>query len=784
MIEPNYQSSVEFLQKLSPEGPWNLVAIAVDEKGLDGKTFHPGQEDDVVKWLTRYATRNHYYTLNPILRDIDTKPSRKDIKELAFLHVDLDPRAREDVASEQARILKLCEAMGTKPTCLVFSGGGYQALWKLEDPLPINGQEEAFEDAKLYNLQLEIIHDADHCHNVDRILRLPGTANHPDKKKREKGRTPQLAKVIWFNDVSYSLDQFTKAPQVQSADTGFSGHTVQVDGNVQRLESLDSLSVGPLCRTVIAMGQDPDEPGRWNSRSEPLWWVICEMVREGIDDQTIYAIVTDPDWSISGHVLDQPRPHDYAVRQIERAKDEAIDPILCELNDRHAVVQIGGAVKILREDSIPIGKGEFRPVINYMTFADFNNYYANRFITMTSAGSENTVDIPVGKWWVCNKHRRTYEGVVFVPGKDVDGYYNLWKGFGYEARPGNCEPFLGHIRDNICQGNEEWYDYLVGWMACLIQHPDQPGEVAVVFRGKPGTGKGFFFNQFGKLLGRHYLPVRDSNHVFGRFTQHLQECVFLFLDECIWAGNKKQEGMLKSLITEDTVLVEGKGTNAQVMMNFIHLGMASNEDWVVPVGNFDRRFFVLDVGDEQRRNREYFGDIVKEMEAGGYEALLHYLLSYDLSEFDVTQVPSTEAHKEQKMFTLSAIQEWWFGKLQDGRIYEGDNDWPRNVWASELQNDFSDHLSRWSRGQSAGNPSTLGRFLAKILPSGYAKSQASGVHTLRQDNGESKQTNRPYFYPLPSLKEARAQWDATFGDAQWISPMQLVDLGEHEETNF
>ena len=782
-MNPDYQEALKFLKHIQPEGPWNLVAIAVDGPGITGITFMPEDEKGLLRWLEAHGDRNIYYTLNKIAYPINKKPTRGDIKEMGWLHVDLDPRAREDVKTEQARLEKLVDAMGQKPTVVVFSGGGLQCLWRLKEPFTIDGKEELFEEAKLYNLQLELIYDADNCHNVDRIMRLPGTVNHPDKRKREKGREPALARVVAYNNTVFDLSEFTKAPQVQSADKGLTKNSVQVSGNVQRLDSLDSLPVGPLCRTVIAKGLDPDEPGKWSSRSEPLWWVVCEMTREGVDAETIYAIITDPDWSISGHVLAQSRPHDYAIRQIERAQDEAIDPVLCELNDKYAVVQLGGQTKILKEDIVPFNQHEDRPVVQYMNWTDFTNYFANRFITIANPNTTTVAQIPVGKWWLMHPQRRTYDGVVFLPGKTVADRYNLWKGFGFEARPGSCDLFLGHIRDNICQGNQEWTDFLVGWMARLVQRPDLPGEVALVFRGKQGTGKGFFANQFGKLLGRHYLPVRDSGHIFGRFNSHLRECVLLFADEAFWAGNKKQEGMLKSLITEDTIMSEGKGLDAQPMPNYIHLIMASNEAWVVPVGDFDRRFFVLDVGDDRRKDRAYFTKIVEELEAGGYEALLHYLLSYDLKDYDVSNVPVTEAHAEQKQFTMCGDQEWWFNKLQDGRIFARDEDWSaERVWATELCNDFIDYTNQWDRGFKS-NSTRLGIFLRKVFPSGYDREQAAGQHSVMQASGEMQMITRPYFYTIPSLDECRAHWDATFGTTtKWSKPSKPVDLGEHDTT--
>ncbi len=749
-ISPNLQASIDFLKIVHPKGPWNLVSIEPDDKGIDGITFHPGQESEALAWLEQQGkNRNIYYTLNEVSSKISKKPSRADIKSMRFLHVDLDPRAGEDVSEEQDRILKQCEAMDPKPTFVVFSGGGYQCIWSLKDPFPINGQEEAYDEAKLWNLQLELQYDADHCHNVDRILRLPGTVNWPGAKKAAKGRTPQVAKVEIHNEVAYDLSQFVKAALAQTTDTGKSTGTVKVSGNVQRLDSLDGLPVGPLCRTVIAKGCDPDEPNKWSSRSEPLWWVICEMVRADVEVDTIYSIITDPDWSISGHVLDQSRPHDYAIRQIERAKDNAIDPLLCKLNDKYAVVQLGGQVKVLKEDIVPFNQNENRPVVNYMSFGDFQNFYSNQFITVSNPGSSTTAQIPVGRWWLAHQQRRSYEGVCFVPGKTMADRYNLWKGFNYEAKPGNCESFLTHIKDNLCRREKDLSDYLIGWMARLVQHPDKPGEVAVVFRGKQGTGKGFFANQFGKLLGRHYLPVNNSEHIFGKFNAHLQECVLLFADEAFWAGNKKQEGMLKALITESTIMSESKGVDAQARPNCMHLVMASNEMWVVPVGDFDRRFFVLDVGDDRRRDRDYFGGIVQDLENGGYEALLHYLMSYDLSDFDVTDAPETAAHKEQKEFSLSPTKQWRLGLLEDGFL-------PNNVKGEANKAFTCGQDGLYARAREAVpklqhvTDSMLGRSLKP-----FRKGQATGS---------------PRWYEFKPLAELRQAWDEKYGQRDWDGP--------------
>lgn len=788
---PDYDASIAFLHQLLPAGPYNIIAIWPErsetpgdgEPSLVGKTFHPGEEDQIVNFLKRFPLRNCYYTLNPILSDINTKPSRSDIKELAFLHVDLDPESGRDVKREQLRIAILISKMFQQPTCVVFSGGGYQCIWRLSTPFEINGKAEAYDEAKLWNLQLELQYEADHCHNVDRIMRLPGTINHPDKKKREKGRTAQLARVEVFNDFIYPLSAFTKCQMVQSADSGLTKNSVQIDGNVQRLDTLDDLPVSNQIKRIIATGGDPDEPAKYADRSDAVWYVVCEMVREDIDDQTIYAIITDKDWGISAHVLDQSRPHDYAIRQIERAHDFAIDPNLDMLNSKYAVVQVGGKTQILHETTEPFPNGEDRAVIEYQSFGDFKNFFGNQFISIQNSTGKGSIEIPLGQWWVRHPQRRTYDSVVFAPGRTIPNSYNLWKGFAYEARPGDCELFLNHIYENLCHNKQDWIDFLMGWMATLVQHPDRPGEVAIVCRGKQGVGKGFYFNQLGKLFGRHYLPVTNAKHLTGNFNGHLQECVLLFADECFGGSDKSKEGLLKALITESTLISERKGIDATPKPNYLHIGMASNNEFVVPVGDFDRRFFVLDVLDAQRKNKDYFGAIIAQMNEGGYEALLHHLLSYDISKFDLSNVPATAAHSDQKKFTMTTEQEWWFHKLETRRALPWHSEWLPRVWCSELCDDFIEN-NKWDRSHRS-SATRLGMFLAKCLPNRAERAQSSGTHKVRQSDGRFESIERPTFYLMPTLDECRDHWDTTFGTTTtWPDELKVVDIPADPEGNF
>src|SRR3954468_8668933 len=200
----------------------------------------------------------------------------------------------------------------------------------------------------------------------------------------------------------------------------------------------------------------------------------------------------------------------------------------------------------------------------------------------------------------------------------------------------------------------------------MVQHPDQPGEVALVLRGKKGTGKGTLGNWLIKLLGQHGMHIAHAKHLVGNFNAHLRDAVFVFADEAFFAGDKQHEGVLKALGRGPPITIEGKYHNPVMMANMTHILMASNSDWVVPATTDERRFCVMDVSDSHIRDIPYFDAINAQMEGVGLAAMLHEFLHRDLSGFNVRQVPQTEALADQKRHSLDSLSRWWSTVLHRG----------------------------------------------------------------------------------------------------------------------
>jgi hypothetical protein len=331
----------------------------------------------------------------------------------------------------------------------------------------------------------------------------------------------------------------------------------------------------------------------------------------------------------------------------ERAADKAD---LDEMNAKYAVVKIGGKTRVMGWEESEVFPGCEVPVFSSVPgFCEFHHKRKKKL-------PDSTKKVGLGRWWINHDDRRQFDGVVYSPGgAPSDDVFNLWTGFACKPKKGDCGLYLAHLRNNICSGDDVHYNYLLDWKARAVQKPDLQGEVAIVLRGNEGTGKGVAVKQFGLLFGPHFLHVTQASHLTGHFNAHLQRVSVVFPDEAFFAGDRTGEGILKALVTEEILMIESKGLDPYPARNRLHMILSSNNDWVVPAGADARRYFVLSVSDAKKQDHEYFAAIIREMDNGGREALLHLLMRRDISGFNVRVVPQTAALADQKAHTRRGI---------------------------------------------------------------------------------------------------------------------------------
>jgi hypothetical protein len=333
-------------------------------------------------------------------------------------------------------------------------------------------------------------------------------------------------------------------------------------------------------------------------------------------------------------------------------KADAGAKVVHEMNDRFAVVQNGNQVKILDEGT---AGEEFRLV----TVKDFEVLAA----PMPPVGKDSAA-----KTWLRSPARRFYSGVIFWPGKDAPGKYNLWRGFAVAPSPGDCSLFRQLVREAICARDAVVFEYVWNYLAHLVQRPWERPEVALVLRGGQGTGKNTAVDTVGALVGKHYCQINSVDQLTGRFNAHMRNIVLLHANEATWGGNKSEAGKLKSIITDAKIPVEMKNQDLIQIDNVVRLVVSSNEAWPVPIDPDDRRFLVLDVSDVFKQDQRFFGALHKQLENGGRQALMHDLLAVDLSAYSPRAKPATQFGADMKIRSADGPTRWAFECLNTGTM--------------------------------------------------------------------------------------------------------------------
>ena len=423
-----------------------------------------------------------------------------------------------------------------------------------------------------------------------------------------------------------------------------------------------------------------------------------------------------------------------------------------DMNREWSLVLMGSKAVVFRDQPDALLEDQQR----MLSIEAFNAWFSNKFTEF--AGPDGKIRHTTwAKAWLQHPDRRQYRGIEFCPdpkgAPGTPGYLNLWSGFAVQpaANPDwrQYSVFRDHLLNNICDGNLEWFKWVFGFFANIVQCPrDKPG-VALVMRGRMGSGKSKVGEIIGALFPRHYFLVDDPRYVTGQFNSHMASCLLLQADEAVWAGDKAAEGRLKSLITSPVQMIEPKGIDPIRLDNYIRLIMTSNEDWVVPAGKDERRFTVLDVHPRCAQNHEYFREMDAQMAAGGLSHLLGDLLAFNLNSVNLRQILRTDALLEQKIHSLSSVDSWWYERLQSGVTTRYGSEWQREIPKNILFDDYI-AVSEKIGVRRKQEETVFGTKLVNLLPKlAHARPTIEG--------------KRVRCYVLPTLNEARESFEALVG---------------------
>ena len=423
-----------------------------------------------------------------------------------------------------------------------------------------------------------------------------------------------------------------------------------------------------------------------------------------------------------------------------------VDPVTERLNQRHALVRHGA--KTLVADFVG-GRVDFGPV------EGLHALYANDLVPTGTKGAM----IPASKHWLTRIGRRQYlGGIVFDPsGCGSEDALNLYTGLAVKPDFGqSCARILAHVHDVIAAGSDRHFKYIIGWLAHLVQRPEMKPGVALVLRGGKGAGKDTLAVIMGKIIGRkHVAHVIRSEDLTGRFNAPFATALLIHVEEAYWSGDASKKGTLQALITAPTQPIERKGIDRIEVDSFVRVMMTTNDEWAVPASEDERRYAVFDVSDVHRRDTDWFGSLYAEIDGGGPSAFLAYLMSVDLSCFEIRAVPQTDALRDQKIASLRGVERWWFEVLDRGNPGELGEfaDWSGSIAVEKeaLRSGYAAHLRQSRHGGDPVDPAAFTKRLKMIL---------GGNLDATRPRAEGERVN---MFLLPSLATCRASFEKWLG---------------------
>jgi phage/plasmid-associated DNA primase len=303
----------------------------------------------------------------------------------------------------------------------------------------------------------------------------------------------------------------------------------------------------------------------------------------------------------------------------------------------------------------------------------------------------------------------------------------------------------------ICDNNVALFDYLIRYLAHMLQKPhEKPGIMIVLLSGQ-GEGKGTFFKTLQRMWPRTTLAVSDVDEVVGKFNAALERNYIVCMDEALFAGDKKSLDKLKSLITEPTCRIEQKHQPSRSIESYHRYFASSNHSHFAHVDKDDRRFLFVRLSSIHKQDQVYFDAVNDALEDDAViAAMMHDLINLDLTGFNVRKRPLTEEHLSQRIQSLNGFERYWYEVLQSGML-DRFTEWKQPKFISTKN--LIDNYKEYDTNAGRYNPIQQHRIsstLKTICPS--AKPLRKKANNI-QERG----------YELPDIKVARMEFEKMLG---------------------
>ncbi|KAA6378285.1 MAG: hypothetical protein EZS28_026189 [Streblomastix strix] len=226
--------------------------------------------------------------------------------------------------------------------------------------------------------------------------------------------------------------------------------------------------------------------------------------------------------------------------------------------------------------------------------------------------------------------------------------------------------YLDLIKKTIALGEKRVYEYILDWITWMIQNPRRKSRAAIVLQNRQRIGKYKFTDIIAELTSRYSCSnITNIDEFTGRFNSVVENKMFAILNEIMNYNDSKEDvaSVTKSNISDLTIRINEKNQPRRTAENVMNIIYVTNADTPIQLDTDDRRHLVCayktvhQVTEEHNEDADYFNELSSSYTQEFYENLMTFLLERDISQFNPTLIPMTEAKKQLINVSRSSVDD-------------------------------------------------------------------------------------------------------------------------------
>ncbi|MHA3061195.1 DUF5906 domain-containing protein [Acinetobacter sp. ANC 4631] len=336
------------------------------------------------------------------------------------------------------------------------------------------------------------------------------------------------------------------------------------------------------------------------------------------------------------------------------------------------------------------------------------------------------------------------QNLIFDPKQEHDhdeNYINIYRGLNIDVmrdKEGNplsrpdvykdCVGIMTLIRD-LCEGEKDAIIFLLKWLAFPLQNIGAKMATCVLMHGHiHGSGKSLMFGTIMKKIYGEYHTTVGQQQLDSQYNEWIENKLFGVFEEIV--DNKKKHnvmGMIKHLITGETLYVSKKFVSGWEMNNHLNTVFLSNNTQPLPIEEKDRRFLVLNPS--KNLDGALHEKVMQEIKTNGIQAFYTYLMNLDLSDFhEHLKPPMTIAKKTMIDYSRAGYDTFYHEWIN------GETKFP---YASCKSEQLYKAFGQWTRG-TGEHQISMKRFIIEGKKHGIVPSDTAKHWKGKRSSGQNK----------------------------------------------